>query len=163
MRSVTAKRKPKRRAMRKRSVIEVLRYTGGSRSNSTARNAFRKWRAAQQPPIPDRCDNEKCTFFSAPLMWNEKSLPLILAHKNGVNSDNRTSNLQLLCPNCDAQDITTRGGANARRVTKSPGGFALKSQNGRVAYEMPAETGYYSLRRRPSDSLVPPEHGTPPA
>lgn len=41
--------------------------------------------------------------------WNGKKLVLQLDHKNGVNNDNRLSNLRLLCPNCHSQCPTTAG------------------------------------------------------
>ncbi len=35
--------------------------------------------------------------------WNGKEIVLELHHKNGVHSDNRLNNLQILCPNCHSQ------------------------------------------------------------
>lgn len=35
--------------------------------------------------------------------WNGKPISLQLHHINGINNDNRLSNLQLLCPNCHSQ------------------------------------------------------------
>ena len=118
-----------------------LRYTGGSRNNRTAKAHFLRWRNLQSPPIPVRCDNESCRFHTDPLLWNGKVLPLILEHRNGVNSDNRPENLRLLCPNCDAQNGATRGGANKGRVLKSPGGFCIVGDNGAKSYFLPVEPG----------------------
>jgi hypothetical protein len=35
--------------------------------------------------------------------WRGKPMPLILDHENGINNDNRISNLRFVCSNCDAQ------------------------------------------------------------
>lgn len=35
--------------------------------------------------------------------WNGKELSFHLHHVNGINTDNRLSNLQILCPNCHSQ------------------------------------------------------------
>ena len=40
--------------------------------------------------------------------WMSKPISLELEHINGVHSDNRLSNLTLLCPNCHAQTPTYR-------------------------------------------------------
>lgn len=41
--------------------------------------------------------------------WNGKPLSLQLEHKNGINNDNRLSNLGFLCPNCHSQTSTYAG------------------------------------------------------
>ena len=41
--------------------------------------------------------------------WLSKPMPLELDHINGINNDNRTENLRLLCPNCHALTATYRG------------------------------------------------------
>lgn len=41
--------------------------------------------------------------------WQGKEIPLELHHINGINTDNRIENLQLLCPNCHALTDTFRG------------------------------------------------------
>jgi hypothetical protein len=123
----------------------ALRYHSGKRNNAVAKRQYLAWRAAQVPPLPMRCDNPSCRYYSDPLIWNGSTLPLILEHHNGVNTDNRPTNLRLLCPNCDSQNATTRGGANARRVRKSPGGFALVGKDGLSHYVLVVEAGSFTL------------------
>jgi len=41
--------------------------------------------------------------------WLGKPIPLELHHINGINTDNRLENLQLLCPNCHALTDNYRG------------------------------------------------------
>jgi len=114
------------------SSSEVLSYRRKGASRSTVRRYYRQWRVKQDPPLPwDRCGNENCRFHTEPLEWNGQTLPLILDHKNGNNSDNRPKNLRPLCPNCDAQQVVTRGGANKGRIEKAEGGFAIVSKTGR--------------------------------
>ena len=48
---------------------------------------------------------EKCNLEE----WNNLPIPLELDHINGINTDNRIENLQILCPNCHAQTDTYRG------------------------------------------------------
>ena len=49
------------------------------------------------------CENCKST------LWLGNPIPLELHHINGVSSDNRIENLQLLCPNCHALTDNYRG------------------------------------------------------
>lgn len=35
--------------------------------------------------------------------WNNKPMTLILDHANGINNDNRITNLRFVCSNCDSQ------------------------------------------------------------
>jgi len=127
---------------------ELLVYRDGPRRTNAVRRAYLEWRSRQKPPVPYRCDNETCVLHTQPSTWNGRPLQLILDHWNGVNSDNRPSNLRFLCPNCDAQNTETRGGANKGRVRKSSGGFAIKQPNGGFNYTLPVERGTYSIGGR---------------
>ena len=42
-------------------------------------------------------------------MWLGKPIKLELHHINGINTDNRLENIQLLCPNCHAYTDNYRG------------------------------------------------------
>jgi hypothetical protein len=119
---------------------EVLVYRAGKRRGDIVRRHNLSKRSS-----PERCDNEACRFHTEPLVWNNKPLKLILDHINGVNTDNRLSNLRLLCPNCDSQNTKTRGGANRGRVLKSSGGFATVELDGEKSYVMPIEPGRFIL------------------
>jgi Zn finger protein HypA/HybF involved in hydrogenase expression len=56
----------------------------------------------------NRC--EQCGISS----WRGKPLSVQLHHKNGDGTDNRTENLEFLCPNCHSQ-TDTYGGRNGHR------------------------------------------------
>lgn len=137
---------------------DVLCYRDGKRRQSqTVRRHYDYWRQQQNPPLPERCDNDECRFHTEALVWNNKHLNPILDHKNGVNTDDRPKNLQLLCPNCDALNRETRGGANKGRTEKSPGGFAKVDRNGKRQYVLPAQHIRYVISSGGKDAhLVPP-------
>lgn len=117
---------------------EVLCYRRTGPPQGTVWRHYLRWRKAQNPPLPVRCDNAACFFHTNPLIWNEQSLKPTLDHRDGNNSDNRPGMLRLLCPNCDSQ-LPTRGGANKGRIEKSEGGFAKVAKDGKQAYILPAE------------------------
>ena len=124
---------------------EVLRYTPGKRSQGTVRREYTRWRAAQNPPLPDRCDNEKCRFYAEPLIWNGEPFKPNLDHRNGVNSDNRAENLRYLCPICNSQ-LKTHGGGNKGRVKKAPGSYAIRDDSDLWHHQMPVEPGRLELQ-----------------
>ncbi len=74
---------------------------------------------------------KKCKLCGLLEEWNGKPLVLRLDHINGVNRDNRKSNLRLLCPNCDSQQPTFAG-RNIRKkqaaVAQLAGGTYLKNR-----------------------------------
>ena len=45
----------------------------------------------------------KCSICGLEPIWMNKSLTLILDHKNGKNKDHRLQNLRWVCPNCNQQ------------------------------------------------------------
>src|SRR4051812_21938680 len=132
---------------------DVLRYSLARKSSTTVRRHYLNWRAENS--IPMRCDNEACVFYKQTLCWNNKSLPLILDHANGNNSDNRPENLRLLCPNCDSQLVVTKGGANKGRVEKSEGGFAIVSKTtGTRNCVMPCDTASIAVSLTSTELLL---------
>jgi len=59
-----------------------------------------------------------CSLCNLGPEWNGKPLVLRLDHINGVPDDYTSSNLRLVCPNCDSQ-LPTFSGRNARRGKQS--------------------------------------------
>jgi len=107
----------------------VLCMSEAPKVRQTVRRHYLAWRRRQG--LPQRCDNSSCQFFTTPLEWNEQPLPLILDHRSGNASDNRPDNLRLLCPNCDSQNSSTRGGANAGRIAVLVGGsYQVRNRDG---------------------------------
>ena len=123
---------------------EILRYQKGRRSQQTVKRYYLEWRSQQTPPIPTRCDEPSCIYYQSPLTWNGEELRLILDHKNGASGDNRPENLQLLCPNCNSQQLT-HGGGNKGKIEQSEGGFAKIRKDGKRDYTLPVEPGKYTL------------------
>lgn len=58
--------------------------------------------------LAERILPRKCSHCSL-TRWLNSDIPLELHHVNGMSSDNRLSNLRLLCPNCHALTPTYRG------------------------------------------------------
>lgn len=62
-----------------------------------------KKRLVNEKMLEHRC---KCCGITE---WLNKPIPLELDHINGINTDHRLENLQILCPNCHSQTINHRG------------------------------------------------------
>lgn len=145
----------------------MLLYRRKGAPQGTVRRHYMRWRQEQIPPLPERCDNPNCVFYTSPLFWNGKKIKPILDHINGNNSDNYPNNLRLLCPNCDSQ-LETRGGANKGRIEKVEGGWAQVSPDGKRHHVLPAEPGSYQIsgheanlsRGETSSAKHPTKHST---
>ena len=75
--------------------ILVENYQGG------IKNQIIKKRLIQNNLMED-----KCNICGIPPLWNGMELVLQLDHINGINNDNRLSNLRITCPNCHTQTKT---------------------------------------------------------
>jgi hypothetical protein len=122
------------------------------------RRHYAEWR--EQQGFPLRCDNPSCVFYTQPLVWDGKPLPLILDHTNGNNRDNSPTNLRYLCPNCESQLLTT-GGANRGRVEDAAEGkYTLVARDGRRNYVLIPEAGSLSITGfSPTVVVKPAGHG----
>ena len=127
----------------RRTWQEVLRFSSTKISQTTVRKNYARYRSEAR--IPARCDISPCPFHTNELKWNDKPLPVILDHINGVRRDNRPQNLRYLCPNCDSQ-LLTRGGRNKGRVRQvSDGGYVIATRDGKLHYTLVAEVMRFQL------------------
>jgi len=72
--------------------------------------AHLRWRLLKDGVFSDGCS------ICGTREWLEKPLSLHLHHINGVGTDNRLENLQMLCPHCHTQ-TDNYAGRNARKNT----------------------------------------------
>lgn len=79
--------------------------------NSTYARHLIKDRVLKQNLIP-----YICSICSIGPVWMNKEMPLILDHINGINNDNRLSNLRFVCSNCDCQ-LETYKSKNKKKKT----------------------------------------------
>ena len=61
---------------------------------------YKKGTEIKQKLYKAKLKEEKCELCGIGNIWNNKKLILQLDHINGVHSDNRIENLQIVCPNC---------------------------------------------------------------
>lgn len=66
-------------------------------NSSFARHSLKK-RIIQEELI-----RYECHVCGLGPIWQNKPMPLILDHINGINNDNRLKNLRFVCSNCDCQ------------------------------------------------------------
>ena len=93
-----------KRILLEAALIEKSTYTSSFRLKTRLLAADLKQRRYES------CKNEA---------WLGQPIALELHHVNGVNTDNRIENLQLLCPNFHAQTETYRGKNQARIKSQS--------------------------------------------
>ena len=73
------------------------------------------WRLRERyKKLTGKCACENCGLIE----WLGQQIPLEIHHINGVNTDNRIENLQLLCPNCHALTDNYRGRAHLSALSE---------------------------------------------
>lgn len=138
-----ANQPPSKPKSTKKTWQDILVLKTKEQGRSTTRRYYHQWRTEQR--LPERCDNPECCFHITPLVWNSMALKPILDHKNGNRFDNNPANLRFLCPNCDSQQIETRGGANRGRVIEViDGGASLLERDGTISISRRGVSAGYS-------------------
>ena len=71
----------------------------------------------------------ECELCGQGEMWKGKKMSLILDHKNGIHTDWRLINLQIVCPNCNATLDTYCRGIKPRKAKVADGRKARKCKS----------------------------------
>lgn len=66
--------------------------------------------------IRDSLIPHECSICKLKDSWQNQPIMLQLDHINGINDDNRLSNLRFLCPNCHSQTETFCGGNTKKKM-----------------------------------------------
>lgn len=90
-------------------------------TNSTYARHHIKRRILEQNLIP-----YICAICNIGPVWQNKPMPLILDHINGINNDNRLANMRFVCSNCDSQ-LDTYKSRNKGGLTRAASSTALKA------------------------------------
>jgi hypothetical protein len=53
--------------------------------------------------------NNECEICKLQEIWNNQNINMQLDHINGISTDHRLENLQMICPNCHSQTLTYAG------------------------------------------------------
>lgn len=80
------------------------------------KNSTRSSKRVKERLLKEGLLDYKCNICGQEPIWNGKKLVLQLDHINGVNSDNRLTNLQILCPNCHTQTSTFCMGTRIKKL-----------------------------------------------
>ena len=139
----------------RRSIGQILDYSLSPADPNTVRRAYKKWRAAQGPPV--RCDIEACPMHVPGATWQGQPIRsrLILDHIDGNRDNNRASNLRFLCPNCNSQ-TDTYGGKNKGRIrNKTADSYHVRERDGRLEVKVALRGQSMSMNPSAEDLLAP--------